>query len=288
VIHHWEWITKNVNSKYPIFNSRLVSTGILAKLGPLVLPPNNSGHCQITSMIATGVPPHIEISRELLRAKERIQELEITIVNQHVSLKTDLPALLGQYLKDNFTLNGVQQLTKVGLEVLLKNCLKDMSPSFSTPSSPAPVEAADSAHFDDSGYPYYCWGSKLRGVPEGFKFPRGSLKMILNLFFTGMSSPRVKPFRFLKSKDLAPGDGSYLSKATSLFKTFSSLAIKHNLVTTHHEFCQLQSDAFDSMYPTLLADFLAVEPDTEQPDGRRQKRKLMNADSSYVTCYDNM
>jgi hypothetical protein len=106
VVYQWDWVCANVSAYFPIFTSRLVTTGLLNKLRECVLAPTQDSECPVTHMVATGVPPHVEIARQLKRAQETIKSLEDTIKAQSEELKTQMPRLVAEYIRDHYNIQG--------------------------------------------------------------------------------------------------------------------------------------------------------------------------------------
>lgn len=58
---------KNISERHSIFVSRLFGSPLFHTLRGKILGINTSGVCHESNMVATGIPPHIEISRTLVQ-----------------------------------------------------------------------------------------------------------------------------------------------------------------------------------------------------------------------------
>jgi hypothetical protein len=290
IVYHWDWIKANISPLFPIFNSRLLTERtipsgpatrtrggrarnrarggatiqgelIFERLRAAVLPPDETGYCEITHMQATGLPPHVDILREVVSLRAQVRTMHQAMAANSKEIMSNLPQAMGQYIVNNFSVTGVQQMTKEQVATIVKAAVEEGVAALAQHvSAPEPQVSTIDDHLrtDERGYPLYIWGGRMRSAPGDFQFPRGTTKMILNLFFTGVVVPcAVKPFQLLTAGDLPRKERQYFAKASVVFSAFCDAAVNSNLVADMDEFRSLSASTFDEMYPDLLSQVIA-------------------------------
>jgi len=84
LVLHYDWLTMkddkgkyvNISDRHPIFQSRVMTENILVRLKDSVLGLNTDGECPVTSMSATGIPPFIDLSRQVCTLTAKLAFLE--------------------------------------------------------------------------------------------------------------------------------------------------------------------------------------------------------------------
>lgn len=195
LVFHWEWLNekddagklKNISDNHPIFQCRVVSSGIINKLKPNVIGNVTTGKCEVTGMTATGIPPHIDLHRQIEDLKEENRRLLRQSQENHVEVMEKLPTLVTEKVLENVRVEGVQQMSRNDLESMMTGMFEKYSAIHVAASAPpAAVAGQPVVASNVNGWPAYSWGSKmLRSVPEGWKFPRANVKPVCDLFVTG-------------------------------------------------------------------------------------------------------
>lgn len=228
IVNHYDWIEEkqngeyiNVNKNHPIHKSRIMVSGVIEKLRNKVII-NVIGQCNITGMIATGIPTSITLRKSIEELKNqnalligRVNELEGNILDQ-------LPDLVVNKIKDNINVDGLQQMTKDQLYTLLDTYYAKRQKIESTSDTTNGNVEMHQIPTTDNGDPYYSWGGKLyRTVPEGFVMPRGGAKQNIDLFISGIRNGDgnliVRPLRRIDTKDLKRNCQGYYAKAAFVF-----------------------------------------------------------------------
>jgi len=123
---------------------------------------------------------------------------------------------------------GVQQLSRNDFESMLQTRLDGFLQSTNALRQPVEPNIPATSTPTDPFRPY-SWGGRFRPVPEDWKFPKGNVKAVCDLFMTGLPADNIRPFRFFKGFDLARKDQGNFKKAEYIFKTIKSLSVLRNM-----------------------------------------------------------
>jgi hypothetical protein len=215
----------NLSRYHPFSTSPVYRSGILKWLKDKLAPENASGFCEGTNMIVTGIPPNIELGREVSGLREENTKLREMLERNHEEIITTLPTTaVTKEIMENIHIEGVQQMSKNELKGKMEslfskfqeeatNSMRQQHPSQNNTSL-----AIDPTHPQiSSGYNVWYWGGALRPVPESFKFPKCSVKDVCDISMFGYPDQKIKPFRMTKSKDFKREDQQYFAKASYCF-----------------------------------------------------------------------
>jgi len=259
LVFHWDWLNekdeqgkmKNISPHHPIFHCRVVSSGIVTKLKGNVIGNVTSGKCTVTGMTATGIPPHVDLHRQIedLRAENLL--LRRQAQENHNEVMEKLPTLVTEKVLENVRVEGVQQMSRNDLECMMTGMFEKYSVLQASSSEPAVAPAASHIVRGIDGWPGYTWGGKMgRSVPQYWTFPRANVKPVCDLFMTGQmhaESP-IRPFRFIVSATLPRNEQSYFSRGEQVFVSLKKVAIEIGVVEKMTDFDSMTIIKWDSVF----------------------------------------
>ena len=233
LVYHWPWIQANVSPNHPIFQSRLVRQQFIEKLTPVVIPPTTSSIDHPAGLTATGVPPHVDIQRQLAELKKINSQLNDTVANGTTTVMTQLPNLVTANILANINVTGAQQISRNDMESMLDGRFDRMNDRLnSLISGNAASEATSSVTANGTPNPFtsWTWNFAEHAVPFDWKLPRGTLKSISDLYFTGQPAFRVRPLKLIETSDVPVIAKTNFSKWRMVMKNLKLLAESNNLL----------------------------------------------------------
>lgn len=246
IVHHDSWLRANLDSRHPLFNSRLYAAGLFAKFNGKVLV--GRVECPETGMVATGVPSHIMLAKSVRDLSKRIDALECGHKRRHeeiltafTDLKETLPKMLRTDLLENFEVNGALPLTQDDLSRQLDNIAARLEESIEKRLSAVRTitapEATPSAGTPIATFTHWTWGGRvMQMVPEGFRMPECSVKDLWDLWHFGHVQNRIGPYKRLRAHNfVVKTDTCELSKARAVVNEIHAQCIELNLIPTPHE-----------------------------------------------------
>jgi hypothetical protein len=277
VVWHHDWIQLRLPRKHPIFTSRLFVSGLISRLKNHLIKPTTSGRCETTGMIATGVPNHIDLIRQIESLEKENVHLQTNISSFQAAIMNDLPTRLSEVLVSNFNIEGIQQMSRNEFTALLSQEFEkhrlNMTASIDTPQENQSIDDSGGA-----GFMSWQWGGQLnRPVPENWTMPLGKVKNICDLFITGIPTLRIRPFRLIKSRYLSRKDQSKFVKAEAVFNFIVKTAKSHNTMqNTTVLTVPIWDDIFTIIMPTIVLKISEVKHKVLERPG----------ELSYITFYD--
>jgi hypothetical protein len=264
LIWHWDWLTeKNSAQQYvhialnhPILQCRLVTSELIPRLKTLVIGPITTGKCNVTGMSASGIPTHIDLQRKLECLEHENARLRVTITENHEILLSQLPQKVTQNIIENINIQGVQQLSRNDFNQLFDEGFRRNNPSKDTDISANVTLSTGVTSGSEPGYRFWTWGGKLRPVPEHWSMPKGTVKAICDLFFTGQPQIDVRPYRLICTSDLSRKNQCGFAKAHSIFNHFKNEALSKGLVATEMEFRLLRSTQWDGIFEIIFTEII--------------------------------
>jgi hypothetical protein len=195
---------------------------MMAWLKSKVLPLNTTGRCDITKMMATGIPPHIELTRKLANLEEENQKLRELLQKHHNELLEEIPKRVTGYFRETITAPQLSQMSVPELRDLYKQMLAEAKAQFGVElglrSTAVITESEGTAsQLPVGGQRLWYWKGKYRRIPVDYRFPRESTKSICDLFMFGEPVKEVPPFRNLSTKDFLREDQQYYVRAKAVF-----------------------------------------------------------------------
>ena len=238
---------ENMPSNHPIFLSRVWTTGAIEKLqGKLHA---GCGRNEVSTMMATGVPPTLVIANQMELLSDKVESLQKLITDQQeIMLSTiadkidSMPIRVANHLRDNLEINGVVQVTSSDVmrivatteATLLQAIAGGQSVRVEAPIAEVVGTSSGRGSFFESSWRLYKWrdGSE-QYFPETFKFPKCSVSNLWDLWCFGMTGANDAPFRKLLPTHIQCGtvkevgtQKTYLSKAKTVICSLLETAME--------------------------------------------------------------
>jgi len=166
-------------------------------------------------LVATGIPPHVEHSRQLTCLLERMDGVVNLLANQNSNLADTVKKAIddhhwesgnvsGTMLKtilDGYRIESLCEITARidSLRQEIQNCVHDR---VGTTNGTQTVRTSDERQARDEEGSVFAYDGRFYGVPSTFQFPRATLKEGLQLWFGGQTVSEdgtqvIRPFRKL-------------------------------------------------------------------------------------------
>ena len=325
LVYHASFLRSFLNPLHPIFHSPVFASGAVSRLEGK--PVTGNFKCRSTGLLATGVPSEmitaIQVSKlagEVAQLKSRFvegmgtQQKEIIaevglikVLNRrllHVALSltlvcsvlqiSKLPKALHNELLDNFTIEGIQQVTRADFSALGERLMSQLTQLLETRLQPPcdgaedPVAVEDTATKEsrDLSFKTYSWGGRFHMVPQGWKLPRPPLKVFYFLWHYGYSS-EIQPLKFLCKFDVVRSDWIQYARCKRVIEELERMARSSGIVSSGDtdNFALLGKirlgEVFDAAYEKLLDDLYggAVYRKGDKTIGTLYNRITKNAES---------
>jgi len=250
-VYHHEWWNTNISKRHPIFTSRVVSSGIIERLKTHVIGKETSGRCQMTGMTATGLPPHIDLYREI----ERLCRVNDALILEVNSLRSDimdeLPMRVTNSVIAHCNVKGGRRITLQMFEAAMQKLS-------------------------------WAWGGRMdRPVPIGWRLPKTRVKEICELFHFGIINQNIRPFRKIKGSWLDTKDKSMFTKASKVYETIVKIAIEGGYHPgPKDEFEKISIPDWDDVFQRTYHHIISYL------NTLRSKPISRVGDISYLTFYD--
>jgi hypothetical protein len=268
ICYHEEWLRTVLRSNHPLFFTALFASGTINTLKPHVLAGCN--RCLATGLHATGIPPHLVLSNELLGMASHTKSLKEELLLKCKELPTDLTNVL----LSKFTINGAIPLTLEEVKNLLSSAVAELRTQIQEthPQIPQPVSHS---HVDpnlDPRFHVWTWGEQLHMVPEGWIFPHCNVLDMWKLWFFGHEAAHIRPLRFLKKNDLIPKNNSQItlwSKTGGVMKAISGVMVEMNLVPRLQDILKLDEKTSVSHFMQAIVRWMEqLRPNSTVERGR--------------------
>jgi hypothetical protein len=295
LVFHYDWLTKrdatgkyvNISERHPIFQSRVMRDGVLLRLKDQVLGLNVEGKCELTKMTATGIPPFIDLSRQVCKLTAEVAALQLKCEAQHKLVMEELPKKVSEHILENFNVEGVQNMTKAQFEDLARTIAYSLRDEFAqahgsnqTAVVPTPLQDPTTG-VDGNGYRWWSWDSCMRRhVPFGFEFPVGSVKNICDIFIHGIPVSQIRPFRLTQTRLFKRQHQANYCKGMLVFQTICQIAVDTQLVENDAAIYALPTSAWDTVFNFCYSQLIA---ELETVSG---KSMLNPGTKSYTTVND--
>ena len=188
------------------------------------------------------------------------------MTTQMEQFRNDLPNMVVSEILDRCEVTGARQLTKDDLQ----NMLDRLQANLLQPAivNTAPANNTTVQLEPQSEHQRWRWeeDDSFHPVPENWKFPKGVVKAVLDLFITGQQDIGVRRFDLLESRNLRRCDRTPLSKATYVFNYLKKRILEENLVPSNESFDNMTITQWDNLfaniYPKVFEDINAMREKT--------------------------
>ncbi|KAF0714915.1 Aste57867_3640 [Aphanomyces stellatus] len=182
LVHHHDFLVGQLPVQHPLLSTPLfVSTDLVSTLRPLVFSGTES-----TLLFASGIPPHVELLRQLDRNEKSIQSIPSVVLNGVRQIVDERGLAAG---------NITQGFFESTLSQAIATALQRVRPD--VPPTTAPTDDVD------SNSAVFSWGGLFHMLPEDFKFPSVDLATAWNLWWRGNPAQKIIPFRKICTRDLS-------------------------------------------------------------------------------------
>lgn len=289
ICHHEPWLRQKLPADHPLFNSCLFISGAVSTLSPLVLLGRS--RCAVTSLQATGIPPHLAMSNELNGVMRETFATRDALLTKYNEMRAELPKEMVTVMLGRFTVNGaipvhmddikalVSQL-RTELRADLRTDIRDALPG----AGQVPVAASAAAAVNDgSRFQCWTWGGSFHMVPQGWRFPSTDAKTTWIQWHFGHAADRIQPLRNLRASDMAsPAQMTTVSKARGVMRALAQVMVEMKIVDSVDAVDKLTQvascDAFDRAIVTLME---RTRAGSSQEIGRW-------SEMSIITMYDHV
>ena len=250
-----QWLRSTLPTHHPLFNTHLFASGQVGALKAYVTAGRS--HCPLTGMIATGIPPHLVLSNELVDVAKQTEVLKDALLAKC----SQLPGDLASVMLSRFSINGAIPVTLDDIKSLLNNAvnqmraeLRDAIPT-ATPPSSSPNALADPT--TDPRFQLWQWGGALHMVPEGWKLPVADVKATWHLWQYGHVEARIRPLRNLKKADLQGGGQiSLWSKTNGVMTAVAEVMVEMKVVEAVGEVRRLSAEESSAAFDTAIVQLM--------------------------------
>lgn len=187
--------------------------------------------------------------------------LQQQLASNQRELLSELPTLVTENILSNIRVEGVQQLSKNDFQGLLTTFMEQYHSNREQNTGAEPVITTQiSQNTDSDGYKFWVYDGKMRPVPQNWSFPRGQVKMICDLFITGIAVPntefRIRPLRLIHCHQLQRKDQSYFTRAQFVFDRICELAVIKKLCVDVKSFRNMSLVRWDEIF-VLCFEYLS-------------------------------
>jgi hypothetical protein len=201
VVHHSDWLIANLPGRvnHPFFSSFLFASGMNQSLKHHLL--NGIDHVGVMS--ASGIPTHLIVSNAVHDFRNESKSFFTVMMEKCEAM----PKQTTDEIFKKFVVNGAIPVTLNDLHLAMTNLVMDVRSIVAMPQQVAVPPASQAGLADpainDPRFSLFQWGGGFHFVPEGFKLPSKPIKNLWNTWFFGNLELKIRPYRFLRTSDLA-------------------------------------------------------------------------------------
>jgi hypothetical protein len=265
LVYHEQWLKDNLNITHPLFSSALFSSGELKSYRPFVLL--GEGHCAITKLGATGIPPHLAMANELNGVIHEVKGFNTIVKTQF----EQMPKLLTTEMLSNFTVNGAIPVTMDAMNRLFVSLSEKIELKFTS----SQVENTNTSDLSNqTPFMNWYWKGRFRMVPENWTLPTNNIKDIWNLWWYGHIENKIQPYRRLKWHDVVSeptsrSTGVQLAKTNTVMQEIEKVAKEMNLIETGRNIDELTKEECSTLFDkTFTAIHEQLRPNSTTQVGR--------------------
>jgi hypothetical protein len=265
IVYHEQWLRENLSTNHPLFSTHLFASSNGFSI--LNQYRNNItlgvGRSSRSTMIATGIPPHLALANELLGVAKNVLECKTEIQSQCEML----PQILTNTMVNKFSINGATPVTMDDMDRIMNTMIEKITAKLS-PSRHLSTDigaAADPESLNGcTQFQFWMWGTdgkemKLHMVPKGWKLPTMNIKDIWNMWWYGHYQDKIQPYRFLKWYDLINNaQVTQLSKTKRVMNAIEEIARDRQYIEAGKSILDLQGEANNQLFDAAFTDLLEL------------------------------
>ena len=255
ICFHEQWLRSTLPAHHPLFHTHLFASGDVQMLRMFVVAGRN--RCPLTSVIATGIPPHLVLSNELTDVARQTELLKETLLTKC----TELPAELVSVMLSKFSINGAIPVTIDDIKMLLNNAVNQMRAELRE-AIPAATTATTALHSltdsnADPRFQLWMWKGAMHMVPEGWLFPSTDVKATWNLWHHGHVQDKIRPLRHLKKADLQGASQITLwSKTNGVMTAVAEMMVEMKAVEAAADVTRLSAEEWSSKFDAAIVQLM--------------------------------
>ncbi|KAH9094685.1 hypothetical protein LEN26_018176 [Aphanomyces euteiches] len=136
---------------------------------------------------ASGIPPHIEVYKQLLENARAIADVPREVIDGVRSIFDEHGDFAGN-------------ITRKFIEDTISNAIRELSPHVDN-STGSPM--LDNISHVSPPYEIFHWGGGLHKLPQDFSFPSVDVLTVWKLWWRGNNAKKILPYRQIKSVDVS-------------------------------------------------------------------------------------
>lgn len=275
--YHFDFLNGSLHVNHPLRLQRVWTSGVLNTLRTKVFAGVNIN--TTTKLAATGIPPHIIIANQVVDLRTQMNEKFDGIGDRLNRLPEDLRECMTRH----FQIQGAFPITYRDVETLMQSFFTRYMGQPRNQQEGAGAAAGVATNPTAAVvFRTWSWGGRWHPVPEGFLFPKCTVKEIWDLWWSGNVAQKITYYRQIHPGfDLPKSNKQYYSKAKYVI---NRLVYFSNVSETHIAGLTLpQRDIlFESCFVQLFSSTLDPGIEAELQDRRRF------GELTYIRVYDRI
>jgi len=274
LIYHEDFLRRELPEGNPIFRSRVFSQNeSLVTLKPFIKV--GVGRCPYTGMQATGIPPHLAVSKKVDELIKKIERIEVILDDQREYMRNTLPSNVSTEvvndLRQNFQVTGVMPVTLKDMSSLLADVKAAMDAQYvmitdfvekrftevAALSNSSANSLADGT--DQWNWAQFQWPDRnMHFVPHGWRLPTQlPVKSAFDCWYHGDKAVSIRPFCKLRKNDILSCDAMRFTRFKRVMKEIAERLELPVGVDTPTDLTLAESDAcFSVAFDRLTSDLL--------------------------------
>ena len=305
VIYHQDYLRETLSSNHPLFETQIFARGWASKLKGRMLV--GEGRCDVSGMVATGVPPHITILTKLSELEKKSEERfleskrdKAEIISHFEAGLASLPERIAKEFSETFSVEGHTPLTVASVEKLVQNLKSEILQAIensqghqSVSNVISPPELNSNEREEENDFTVFFWVNPLdqdernRGQPKGhpvpmnFKLPRANARDCWFLWHHGNKLEKVAPLCGLSCLDLnIKAEWSQLSRIRCVMETLTRIAVENNFLEDLKQLKKMEQSQLFEVYDRASQEL------SKTLTSNSEKRRKCNGIISISTTYN--
>ena len=188
LIYHYDFLIDNLPPKHPLL-STVIFTDLALKT---ILSERLLSGLTSPRMLATGIPPHVELLRQMQCNEQSILAVPELVLSGVREIVDENGLMAGHITRSYFETTLESTVTKtVELALVVAN------------TTTTTANRCDSTAACYNDVLVYHWGGGLHKLPETFEFPSVDVSTAWTLWWLGNPSQKLPPYRTIQTRDLS-------------------------------------------------------------------------------------